>query len=563
MNPVSALARRQAAERGFTLLELVVSMSLAAMLMVALAESFQGFAKQLEDLRDGESELRVEEGLVQMIHDVRNAWTVEELGTNHLRVTDALGRNTEYWLDSQKDLRVKRASGAEGVLIPGLTSFSLGTKTIERLRPGTPADFAGKWFEQLDLPSADEVVIVEQDLPLALGLMASQNAPAAADKILGIDEHVLSVGVGQLALQASFAAPAEPASEEGAESESCDDADCPSCGSESSPGKSGESSGKSKWTTSSDEISSVCTATSTSSKKVDICHIPPGNPGNAHTISVSSNAQDAHLAHGDTLGGCSAGQSPASYPSPSDSEIVVELYEARAPNNAQPLGPALASVTIPVSGLPGGGFVWSAPTLDSAATGGDGKGKTKTVVCHYPPGNPANMHTISVGSANAVNAHLAHGDTLGSCQDADTSLDTPVLVYEVPTQLISIELSSMNTSLKPGRAHTLVLKVKGSGSLLVTADPIADAAYSGVAKVEALTSGFEPLPVSVTRSLSGGIECSQTTIYDVVSSVTLEAESTFGGLATRSAAVLGQVAIANPWLGAVPGELADLDLAGQ
>jgi hypothetical protein len=40
------------------------------------------------------------------------------------------------------------------------------------------------------------------------------------------------------------------------------------------------------------------------SAKVTICHIPPGNPDNAHTITVSENAVPAHLAHGDTLGEC-------------------------------------------------------------------------------------------------------------------------------------------------------------------------------------------------------------------------------------------------------------------
>jgi hypothetical protein len=38
----------------------------------------------------------------------------------------------------------------------------------------------------------------------------------------------------------------------------------------------------------------------------------------------------------------------------------------------------------------------------------------KTTVCHIPPGNPANEHTICVGNA-AVPAHMAHGDNLGSC----------------------------------------------------------------------------------------------------------------------------------------------------
>ena len=38
----------------------------------------------------------------------------------------------------------------------------------------------------------------------------------------------------------------------------------------------------------------------------------------------------------------------------------------------------------------------------------------KTLLCHYPPGNTDNRHDICVGDA-AVPAHLAHGDTLGTC----------------------------------------------------------------------------------------------------------------------------------------------------
>ena len=39
-------------------------------------------------------------------------------------------------------------------------------------------------------------------------------------------------------------------------------------------------------------------------EKVEICHAPPGNPDNAHTISVGASALDAHLKHGDTQGAC-------------------------------------------------------------------------------------------------------------------------------------------------------------------------------------------------------------------------------------------------------------------
>ncbi len=37
---------------------------------------------------------------------------------------------------------------------------------------------------------------------------------------------------------------------------------------------------------------------------VEICHIPPGNPDQRHTISVAPSAVAAHLAHGDYLGAC-------------------------------------------------------------------------------------------------------------------------------------------------------------------------------------------------------------------------------------------------------------------
>jgi hypothetical protein len=40
------------------------------------------------------------------------------------------------------------------------------------------------------------------------------------------------------------------------------------------------------------------------SDKVTICHRPPGNPDNAHTITVGASAVPAHLAHGDSLGPC-------------------------------------------------------------------------------------------------------------------------------------------------------------------------------------------------------------------------------------------------------------------
>jgi hypothetical protein len=43
--------------------------------------------------------------------------------------------------------------------------------------------------------------------------------------------------------------------------------------------------------------------------KATICHIPPGNPANKKTLEVGVSAVPAHMAHGDTMGPCSAGDS--------------------------------------------------------------------------------------------------------------------------------------------------------------------------------------------------------------------------------------------------------------
>src|SRR5713101_3217362 len=54
-------------------------------------------------------------------------------------------------------------------------------------------------------------------------------------------------------------------------------------------------------------------ASSNSSHKVTICHSPPGNPANAHTIRVGAPAVPAHLAHGDHLGPCDPGEGRCSH----------------------------------------------------------------------------------------------------------------------------------------------------------------------------------------------------------------------------------------------------------
>ena len=62
----------------------------------------------------------------------------------------------------------------------------------------------------------------------------------------------------------------------------------------------------------------ITSSSTTSTEKVTICHIPPGNPANAHTITVGSPAVAAHKAHGDFV-----------YGSCDDEDFDLENYESK------------------------------------------------------------------------------------------------------------------------------------------------------------------------------------------------------------------------------------------
>lgn len=64
-------------------------------------------------------------------------------------------------------------------------------------------------------------------------------------------------------------------------------------------------------------------------------------------------------------------------------------------------------------GNPGGGN----PGNGNPGGGPQGEPEEKVAICHVPPGNPDNAHTISIG-ASAVPKHVGkhEGDTEGACE---------------------------------------------------------------------------------------------------------------------------------------------------
>ncbi|MDO8519030.1 MAG: hypothetical protein Q7T11_02575, partial [Deltaproteobacteria bacterium] len=116
------------------------------------------------------------------------------------------------------------------------------------------------------------------------------------------------------------------------------------------------------------------------SHKIAICHIPPGNPENAQSICVdisATNESNKHFKHGDEEGYCA--KATCADECPSDLPEGVESGE---------------------------------PFCDPSH---------KIAICHIPPGNPDNAHTICVdiSATDRANKHFKHGDLEGECADND------------------------------------------------------------------------------------------------------------------------------------------------
>lgn len=61
--------------------------------------------------------------------------------------------------------------------------------------------------------------------------------------------------------------------------------------------------------------------------------------------------------------------------------------------------------------------------LFAARGGSNGNNEDQVTICHYPPGNPANAQTLTVG-ISAWPAHRDnHSDTLGACAVSANNCD--------------------------------------------------------------------------------------------------------------------------------------------
>jgi LPXTG-motif cell wall-anchored protein len=131
--------------------------------------------------------------------------------------------------------------------------------------------------------------------------------------------------------------------------------------------------------------------------KVVVCHVPPGNPNNAHNIVISVNALPAHLAHGDTEG-------PCTYPPRSQALLAPGTVAPGASFQATFVDCALGETV---------NFVLNGTTTPTACNGSAGQSRLPTVA-----GLPSAAVTLVAPTAPGDYTIVATGATSGTTASA-------------------------------------------------------------------------------------------------------------------------------------------------
>jgi prepilin-type N-terminal cleavage/methylation domain-containing protein len=451
-----------ATDRGFTLVELLLAVTIGSVLLTTVASGLQLFSQELEHVRD-EPDLRLEEAALLATGKIQDAWWVEANSASDISLADPSGDETRLRL-SGTDLLLTRPSGAEGVLLSGVASLGFGTETTQRLRDDTVTTATGPWFSRPAPFGPDVELILKEDDELCFAFHMSDDAPDSVDTVSGVNEERLDGALEQIVLKASFL------------------------------------DGSLK----------------------EFCHLHATEPHNSE------------------------------HPGYEGHQLFVSLHEARAPDDARPYGPALASIVVGLDDLPHASFVWWDTTENEQAYPPDAEN------ADYTPDQCIDEDGDGECDHNGKNKHKNPLDVPGGVAwgwwDNHPDVD---LIISAPSVDVPIDLSQFGSAIERGKAYCLAVSVKGWDEFRVSGVAQMSSASSGTAL---LTGGGShvPLPVVFPMSLEGDQTCTQTVEVQAISTVTLDIQMTDGRNLSTSASLLSQTAVPDPWRGVVPDQIGDV-----
>jgi hypothetical protein len=202
---------KRSGQAGFTLVELLAASVFGAMLLTALAYATTQFVIGVTHMEQqagfSNSEAKI---LRRMTREIREAWWVEIVNTERLRVADADNQISEYYLDGT-DLKVLRPNGDQGVLLPDLAVLDFEGAGLIRRREGAPTSWDSALYTRA-LPGTAPLAL---EVPQGGRLSLAFQAPVVDDDLPsgGVpgDEALLSMSMALLTIPLAWVPDTSPA----------------------------------------------------------------------------------------------------------------------------------------------------------------------------------------------------------------------------------------------------------------------------------------------------------------------------------------------------------------
>ena len=127
--------------------------------------------------------------------------------------------------------------------------------------------------------------------------------------------------------------------------------------------------------------------------------------------------------------------------------------------------------------------------------------------------------------------------------------------WNVPSDMVSLSVSSLGLALQPGTGYTMVLSAEGPSEVLLKAHPFTPTGDSVDMAIKAAGGNWVTQMLVSPFEVSGSYQLTQEAQQSVITRFTISLTPTDRPAQTRSASLLSQTLTEDEWLGVVPGEV--------
>ena len=216
-------------------------------------------------------------------------------------------------------------------------------------------------------------------------------------------------------------------------------------------------------------------------KKTLVCHIPPGNPDNAHTIWISNKAVARHVSHGDHVGRCTADETGGGSGTGNDTTPKVSSVSSTKQNGSYNAGNSIPitvafNKAVTVSGSPK--LQLETGATDRFATFATGSG-TNTLTFNYLVQSGDSSGDLDYLSTSAL---TLNGGTIRDSANINANISLPApgssnslganknIIISTTNPVVSI-VSSPNANGAYHAGNSIAITVKFSEPVSVTGTP--------------------------------------------------------------------------------------------